>query len=219
MVEDPVYVAIALGLILLNGFFVAAEFSMVRVRATRISERAEEGDWRAKAAEYLIAHMDGFLPATQLAITLTSLGLGWVGEPAFEGLIRPAFNLLGIASPSVVEHGSAALAFMTITCLHIVVGELAPKSYAIRATERVALWTALPMRVFQFVFSPQKALNTDINDATIRILQRSGCEVVIARGMGCCGALTHHMGKADLAQASAAANIRAWMAEKASGRP
>ena len=73
------------------------------------------------------------------------------------------------------------------------------------------------MRIALMTGCAQKALNTDINDATIRILQRSGCEVVIARGMGCCGALTHHMGKADLAQASAAANIRAWMAEKASG--
>ena len=118
--------------------------------------------------------MDGFLPATQLAITLTSLGLGWVGEPAFEGLIRPAFNLLGIASPSVVEHGSAALAFMTITCLHIVVGELAPKSYAIRATERVALWTALPMRVFQFVFSPILWLLHRAADGVLRLAGVTG---------------------------------------------
>lgn len=174
MVQDPAYLGIALGLILLNGFFVAAEFAMVRVRATRISERAEEGDWRAKSAEYLIAHLDSFLPATQLAITLTSLGLGWVGEPAFEGLVRPLLEAVGILSPGVVEHVSAALAFMTITFLHIVVGELAPKSYAIRATERVALWTALPMRGFQIVFRPVLWLLHIAADGVLRVAGVTG---------------------------------------------
>lgn len=174
MVEDPAYLALALGLVLLNGFFVAAEFAMVRVRATRIAERAEEGDWRAKSAQYLIEHLDQFLPATQLAITLTSLGLGWVGEPAFESILKPVFALVNIGSPNVIEHICAALAFATITFLHIVVGELAPKSYAIRATERVALWTALPMRAFQFVFTPVLWLLHHAADGVLRMAGVTG---------------------------------------------
>ena len=154
MSADPFLIAVAIGLVLLNAVFVAAEFSLIRVRSTRISELVAEGDWRARAVQLAQEHLDAFLSATQLGITLTSLGLGWVGEPAFAHMLAPVFEGMGIASPVVVRNVSVAIAFALITFLHIVVGELAPKSYAIRAGERVALWLAWPMRVFQLLFAP-----------------------------------------------------------------
>ncbi len=92
----PLFLALAIGLVLLNAFFVAAEFSLVRVRATRITELAREGDWRARAADAALRRLDSFLSATQLGITCTSLGLGWVGEPAFAGLLAPVFAVMGV---------------------------------------------------------------------------------------------------------------------------
>src|SRR5213594_2161327 len=154
MVSDPLLVALALGLVVVNAFFVAAEFAMVRVRATRIEALAAEGHWQARLAAALHRRLDVFLSATQLGITLSSLGLGWIGEPAFAHLLAPVFAAAGIESESVIHNTSVAVAFAVITFLHIVLGELAPKSYAIRATERVALLAAVPMLVFQFVFWP-----------------------------------------------------------------
>jgi CBS domain containing-hemolysin-like protein len=170
MLADPLLIAVAVGLVLLNAAFVAAEFSMVRVRATRIAELAREGDWRARAVQAAQQRMDGFLSATQLGITLSSLGLGWIGEPAFAHLLSPLFSALGITSPAVVRNVSVAVAFATITFLHIVVGELAPKSYAFRFTEAVALWTALPMRAFQLVFAPVLWLLSRAAGGTLALL-------------------------------------------------
>jgi CBS domain containing-hemolysin-like protein len=170
MPSAPLFLALAIGLVLLNAFFVAAEFSLVRVRATRITELAQEGDWRARAAEATLRRLDSFLSATQLGITCTSLGLGWVGEPAFAGVLAPVFATLGVTSPNVIHNASVVVAFVVITFLHIVLGELAPKSYAIRATERVALWTALPMRIFQLVFAPFLWLLARAAAGTLRIL-------------------------------------------------
>src|SRR5881296_2104950 len=141
-------------LVLLNGFFVAAEFSLVKIRDTQLTPLIERGNRRARVADLILQRLDAFLSATQLGITLTSLGLGWIGEPVFAVLLQPLFALLGIASAQALHNTSVAVAFALITFLHIVVGELAPKSYAIRATERVALLVALPMRLFQLVFAP-----------------------------------------------------------------
>jgi CBS domain containing-hemolysin-like protein len=154
MLSDPLLVALALGLVLVNAFFVAAEFAMVRVRATRMEALVAEGHWQARLARAIQRRLDVFLSATQLGITLTSLGLGWIGEPAFAHVLAGAFAALGVSSPRVIQNASIAVGFAIITVLHIVVGELAPKSYAIRFTERVALWVALPMRIFQIVFAP-----------------------------------------------------------------
>jgi CBS domain containing-hemolysin-like protein len=170
MAAHPFLLAFALGLVLLNAFFVAAEFAMVKVRATRIAQLAEAGNVRARAAAAAQRRLDAFLSATQLGITLSSLGLGWVGEPAFAHLLHPVFEALGIGSPRVIRNTSVAVAFALITVLHIVVGELAPKSYAIRATERVALWVALPMRAFQFVFRPALWLLDRASEATLRLV-------------------------------------------------
>ena len=143
---------------------------MVRVRTTRIAELTRAGDWRAKAVESAQGRLDAFLSATQLGVTLTSLGLGWIGEPAFQHLLEPLFSALGIVSPRVIENTSIAVAFALITFLHIVLGELVPKTYTIRRTERVALWVGLPIRVFQLTFAPALWLLGRTSAATLRLL-------------------------------------------------
>jgi CBS domain containing-hemolysin-like protein len=154
MLPDSLLIAVAVGLVLLNAFFTAAELSMARVRNTRMEELLQEGDWRAKAVRAHQERLQYFLSATQLGITLASLGLGWIGEPAFAHVLMPVLQVVGVTSEVVIHNASAATAFLFITFMHIVVGELVPKAYAIRATERVALWTALPMRAFQVLVKP-----------------------------------------------------------------
>jgi len=169
MVSDPLLVALSLALVLLNAFFTAGELAMVRVRATRIEALAEEGHWQARLVRSLQRRPDAFLSATQLGITLTSLALGWIGEPAFAHLLAGAFAAIGIESQRALHNTAFVLAFATITFLHIVIGELAPKSYAIRFTERVALWVALPMRAFQIVFAPALWLLQRAASATLKL--------------------------------------------------
>ena len=154
MLPDSLLIAVAVGLVFLNAFFTAAELSMARVRNTRMEELTQEGDWRAEAVRGHQDRLQYFLSATQLGITLASLGLGWIGEPAFAHLLAPVLTTFGVNSDMLVHNASAAVAFLLITFMHIVVGELVPKAYAIRATEQVALWTALPMRVFQVMVKP-----------------------------------------------------------------
>src|SRR5437016_8266958 len=170
MVSDPLLVALALALVVVNAFFVAAEFAMVRVRATRVATLAAEGHWQARILAALQRRLDVFLSATQLGITLSSLGLGWIGEPAFAHLLVPLFAALGIESERVIENTSIAVAFATITVLHIVLGELAPKSFAIRFTERVALWVAPPMRLFELLFAPALWLLHRASKGTLALL-------------------------------------------------
>jgi CBS domain containing-hemolysin-like protein len=137
-------------LVLLNGFFVAAEFAIVKVRATRIAQI--EGR-RGKAARKVLGELDAYLSATQLGITLASLGLGWVGEPAIAKMIEPALAYFGL--PQWAIHTIAfAIGFSVITFLHIVLGEMAPKSLAIRKAEETTLWTAAPLNWFYVLFRP-----------------------------------------------------------------
>src|SRR5690349_2472494 len=110
MVSDPLLVLLAFTLVLVNAFFVAAEFAMVRVRATRLSELAEGGNWRARVALAVHRRLDLFLSATQLGITLSSLGLGWVGEPAFADMLGGVFAALHVTSPAVIRNTSVAVA-------------------------------------------------------------------------------------------------------------
>jgi len=141
-------------LIVLNGFFVATEFALVKVRSTRIKELVENGDAAAKLVSRAIAHLDAYLSATQVGITLASLGLGWIGEPA---LTRPFSWLLGLLHlqlPAVETALAFGLAFAAITFLHIVFGEQAPKAMAIQRAERTALWVIRPMVLFFWVFRP-----------------------------------------------------------------
>ncbi len=144
----------ALLLVLLNGFFVAAEFAIVRLRATKVDALAEQHGWRGQILRTVHNQMDAYLSACQLGITLASLGLGWVGEPAFAELLRPLLGTLGIESPGLISAIAFFTAFAIISYLHIVVGELAPKSWAIRQPERLSLWTAAPLYAFYWLMYP-----------------------------------------------------------------
>jgi CBS domain containing-hemolysin-like protein len=146
---DPAWgVFFAFLLVLLNGFFVAAEFALVKVRPTQLDPHVEAGSRRGQLARHMIRHLDAYLSATQLGITLTSLALGWIGEPAFAWIVEPAVRLFAGHDPALVHSISLPLAFVVITILHIVLGELAPKSVAIRKPEGTALWVSLPLYFF-----------------------------------------------------------------------
>ena len=142
------------GLVLLNGFFVATEFALVKVRATQLEPAASKGHKRAKMALHLAHHLDAYLSACQLGITLASLGLGWIGEPVFAELLHPFYNLFGVESEKLRHSISFGVGFSVITFLHIVVGEMAPKSIAIRLAMPTALWIAYPMRWFYLAMYP-----------------------------------------------------------------
>ena len=147
-------VMLALFLVFLNGFFVASEFSIVKVRGSRIQELIQQGNGRARRAQSLLHRMDEYLSATQLGITIASLGLGWIGEPAFASLFEPILRDLGGLQP-VLTHTLAALsAFLLITFLHIVAGELAPKTWAIQRAEVVLLWISRPLAWFYKISYP-----------------------------------------------------------------
>ncbi len=140
--------------VLLNGFFVACEFAIVKVRASQLDSLVERGTEGAKFARHVAAHLDAYLSATQLGITLASLALGWLGEPFLARMVEPLFALAGVTSAPVIHASSFALAFASITFLHIVLGELAPKSLAIRKAVQTTLWVSRPLGVFYTVFKP-----------------------------------------------------------------
>lgn len=146
---DPV-VGLLLGLLFvaLNGFFVAAEFAIVKVRPTQIEPHATAGNLRGRTARHLVHHLDAYLSATQLGITLSSLALGWIGEPAFAWLLRPLVDQIPGITPALARSVGITSAFVLISVLHIVLGELAPKSLAIRKAEPTTLWVALPLYAF-----------------------------------------------------------------------
>jgi putative hemolysin len=156
MLGDWIGLVFVIILVLINGFFVAAEFSLVSVRKTRIAERVARGDTSAKAVQRAIEDPDRFIAATQLGITLASLGLGWIGEPALSHLLEPLFAWLPGQIAGVAAHIAAAgiLAFVLITGLHVVVGELMPKSVALQRTERTALLVARPTLWAAYLFRP-----------------------------------------------------------------
>ena len=149
-----VKILVVFGLVFLNGFFVAAEFAIVKVRSTQIEPLVRSGSVRARVAQNVITHLDAYLSATQLGITLTSLGLGWMGEPFVAHLLEPLLYSFGITQPAVVSTVAFAVGFSIITFLHIVFGELAPKSLAIQRASRVALAVATPLHWFFLVFRP-----------------------------------------------------------------
>lgn len=141
-------------LVFLNGFFVAAEFALVKVRGTQIEAAIDEGIKGAKFARHVTGHLDAYLSATQLGITLASLGLGWVGEPYLATMVQPLMFKLGITSPAIISGVAFGVAFTLITFLHIVLGELTPKSLAIRQALGVTLFVARPLATFHFIFRP-----------------------------------------------------------------
>jgi putative hemolysin len=152
----PLRLILVLALVLLNGMFVAAEFSIVTVRRTRLETLAAQGRPLANLSLRAIANINNYLAATQLGITMASIGLGFVGEPLLADLIEPVFDdVFGETVAGVSAHAVAVIiAFSLITCLHIVLGELAPKSLALFRPERVSLFTVPPTEAFRIVFWP-----------------------------------------------------------------
>jgi CBS domain containing-hemolysin-like protein len=159
----------ALFLVLLNGFFVAAEFAMVKLRATKVEALAAENGWRGHILRTVHNQLDAYLSACQLGITLASLGLGWVGEPAFAHLLEPLMAAIGIESQQVIHGAAFITAFFIISYLHIVIGELAPKSWAIRKPELLSLWTAVPLYLFYWLMYPAIFLLNASANAILRI--------------------------------------------------
>ncbi len=144
---------LTIALVLLNGFFVAAEFAIVKVRSSQIA--VEKGNLSRDAATKIIGNLDGYLAATQLGITLASLGLGWVGEDVFSRIVLSFMQNMGFEMSERAAHAIAIpLAFVTLTILHIVFGELAPKTIAIRYPTSTTLRLSLPLRAFYVVFRP-----------------------------------------------------------------
>ncbi|WP_435096945.1 hemolysin family protein [Halorubrum sp. N11] len=161
-------VVAALVLVVVNGFFVASEFAFVRVRSTSVEQLVEEGRPGSGALQDVMGSLDDYLAATQLGITLASLGLGWVGEPAIVALIEPA---LGPLLPGNLVHLVAfAIGFSIITFLHVVFGELAPKTIAIAQAERVAMLLAPPMKLSYYLFSPGIVVFNGAANAFTRML-------------------------------------------------
>jgi CBS domain containing-hemolysin-like protein len=183
--ETPTFVSTALNLLLViflvlaNGFFVASEFALVAVRKSRIEAMVAEGHKGAERLLGLLNNLNAYISATQLGITLASLGLGWVGEPAVAALLEPALLRIGeatgatfLASGAVLHTISFIIAFSFITFLHIVFGELAPKTAALELSERVSLVIALPLQIFYKIFYP-----------FIRVLDWAGTKTVRIFGL------------------------------------
>lgn len=158
-------------LVFLNGFFVAAEFSLVKVRQSRLTQLVKEGNRRANYALKVNKRLDTYLSATQLGITLASLGLGWVGEPAVsELLVEPLMHKMGATDPTLISTVSVAVGFAIITFLHIVMGELAPKSLAIQKSEETSLWLSWPLLMFYRVFLPVIWLLNSAANGALRLI-------------------------------------------------
>lgn len=170
--ETAVQLLAVAALVFANGFFVASEFALVSVRRSRIDQLVAEGVGAAKVVQRTLNRLDGAIAATQLGITMSSLALGWIGEAAVAHLVEPLFAFLPGILPMVSAHALAvAVAFSTITALHIVLGELAPKTLALQRSERTALTVARPLEVFYTIFRPAIAV---LNGAGNWVVRRLG---------------------------------------------
>ena len=163
---------IVLLLVLLNGFFVAAEFALVASRRSKIDQMAAEGDRKSRVVQGALTNLDRYISGTQLGITLASLALGWIGEPALAVLIDRGLAMVGLHIPAGAAHSGAAIAtaFVIITFLHIVFGELAPKSLALVMPERVSRQVAGPLILFSRVMSPFIWVLNGVANALLRLV-------------------------------------------------
>jgi CBS domain containing-hemolysin-like protein len=168
-------ICLVLGLVSLNGFFVAAEFALVKIRETQLDMLVVKGNLRAKVARSIIANLNSYLSATQLGITMASLGLGWAGEPVFSALLSPVLVSLGVQSDAVRHSISFAVGFSALTFLHISAGELAPKWTAIQNPLPIALWVAQPLRWFFIASYP---FNWMLNHSAQWLMRQAGIEAV-----------------------------------------
>jgi CBS domain containing-hemolysin-like protein len=160
-------------LVLINGFFVGAEFALVKIRKSRIDEMVNERRPFASTAGWLVERLDASLSACQLGITMASLGLGWIGEPAVAHLIRPLILSIGIRSEIVIHGVAFAIAFTAITAFHLVLGEQAPKIAALRRPEPAVLLSAMPLKIFYYLTYPFMAA---LNSSTAFLLRKAGIE-------------------------------------------
>lgn len=166
-------ILLVLGLVLFNGFFVAAEFALVKIRETQLDMLVAKGVFRAKVARSIISHLNAYLGATQLGITVASLGLGWAGEPVFTALLSPLLVSLHVQSEAARHTIAFAVGFSALTFLHISAGELAPKWTAIQNPLPIALWVAQPLRWFFIVSYP---FNWLLNRTAQWLLRQAGIE-------------------------------------------
>jgi len=162
-----------LALVALNGFFVAAEFALVKVRATQLDGLIAEGNRNARLAKSITANLDAYLSACQLGITLASLALGWIGEPVIGRLLEPSLFKLGVHSEQVLHGISIAVAFSIITTLHITLGEQAPKILAIQKAVPATLFISRPLRVFYLIFKPAIAFLNVASNWLLRVVFRT----------------------------------------------
>ena len=160
-------------LVAINGFFVAAEFAMVKIRATQLDTLIAAGNRRAKVARHVVDNLNIYLSAAQLGITLASLGLGWIGEPVFASLLAPVLSWLQISSPHVQHSISFVVGFSAITFLHIVAGEQAPKAMAIMRPLEASLWIAQPLYWFCRLSYPFIWI---LNNSSLWMLKKAGLE-------------------------------------------
>ncbi|TMQ30963.1 MAG: HlyC/CorC family transporter [Planctomycetota bacterium] len=158
-------------LVLLNALFVAGEFALVSVRKTQVEEMVRQGRKGAKRLEAAIVRLDRSIAATQLGITLASIGLGWVGEPALARLIQPLFSFLSASWAPIAAHSAATtVAFLLITFMHVTFGELLPKNIALQTADRTALWLAAPLVVFARLSRPLTLLMSGTANVILRLL-------------------------------------------------
>ena len=170
VMSDLIGIFAVLVLVVANGFFVAAEFSLVSVRRSRVAELVDAGRTNAAALQRAVNNLDANLAATQLGITICSLALGWIGEPALAHLIEPPLSSLPEWLAIAGSHALAvAIAFIIITALHIVLGELAPKSLALQHSEGTALWVIRPIGLFLFVFRPAIIALNGLGNLVLRL--------------------------------------------------
>lgn len=170
MLTTLLFLGLAAILIVLNGFFVAAEFALVKVRLSRIEQLAREGRMFASTARWLAKRLDESLSACQLGITMASLALGWVGEPAFARLVEPILGWVGIHDEQLVHIFGFIVAFSTITGLHLVVGEQFPKIFAIRRPEVMLLWCAAPLKFFYVILFPFLTMLNVVTSFLLRLV-------------------------------------------------
>ncbi|HEY1038946.1 MAG TPA: hemolysin family protein, partial [Bacteroidia bacterium] len=168
MITDLIFTIL---LVLLNGFFVAAEFALVKVRASQIDLKIQKGSSRAKIAKVLVEKLDAYLSATQLGITLASLALGWVGEEVVSHLVRSMFLKMGFTPDSFAIHSiSIPVAFTLITFFHITLGEQIPKMFGIKFPLQLVLFVAWPLRIFYFIFAPFIWLLNKTSNSVLRLV-------------------------------------------------
>ena len=170
---DLLKIFIAGLLVLINGFFVGAEFALVKIRERRLDKMVKERRPFASTATWLVERLDASLSACQLGITMASLGLGWIAEPAVAHLLRPIIFSIGIKSEIMVHGVAFTIAFTTITAFHLVLGEQAPKIAALRRPETAVLWCALPLKIFYYLSYPFMAA---LNSTTAFLLRKAGIE-------------------------------------------